>query len=70
MNTPLHVNKFNERVRAMNAGHSKELKLTAAEARGLHADIFAMLQELNDLKTKAPEPEIIEIKFDAGDNSL
>lgn len=70
MNTPMHVSKFNERVRAMNAGNSKELKLTAAEARGLHTDLFAMLEELNDLKTKAPTPEVIEIQLDAGDNSL
>ena len=43
--TPLHVTKFNDRVRAMNAGNSKELRLTAAEARGLHNDLFAMLEE-------------------------
>jgi len=68
--TPLHVTKFNDRVRAMNAGNSKELRLTAAEARGLHNDLFAMLEELARLREAPPEPEEIKIQLDAGDNSL
>ncbi len=68
--TPLHFTKFNERVRAMNAGASKELKLTAAEARALHSDIFAMLEEMNDLRAKKDENTIIKVSLDAGDNSL
>ena len=68
--TPMHVGKFNERVRAMNAGNSKELRLTAAEARSLHTDIFAMLDELASLRESAPAEDEIEIRLDAGDNSL
>jgi len=68
--TPLHFTKFNERIKAMNAGASKELKLSAAEARALHTDIFAMLEEMNDLRAKKGENTVIEVTLDAGDNSL
>lgn len=67
---PLHFTKFNERIKAMNSGSSKELKMTAAEARALHADIFAMLDELNRMKADLNEPEVIKLTLDAGDNSL
>jgi hypothetical protein len=70
MNTPLHFTKFNEKVKAMNSYSSKELKMTAAEARALHTDIFTMLEELNNYKTVASDPEEIVLVLDAGDNSL
>ena len=68
---PLHFGKFNDKIKAMNSGAGKELRLTAAEARALHADIFMMLEELNAYKgdTSGPD-EVIEIVLDAGDNSL
>ncbi len=68
--TPLHFTKFNDRVKAMNAGASKELKLSAAEARALHTDIFAMLEEMNDLRANKEKNTVIEVTLDAGDNSL
>ena len=69
--TPLHFTKFNERIKAMNAGASKELKLSAAEARALHCDIFEMLEELNDLRAGVNnDSEVIELILDPGDNSL
>lgn len=68
--TPLHFTKFNEKIKAMNSGAGKELRMTAAEARALHADIFAVLDELHSLQANASEPQIIELRLDAGDNSL
>lgn len=70
MSTPLHVSKFNERIKAMNASSGKELRMTAAEARALHTDIFAMLDELHNMQVSSNEPQLIELKLDAGDNSL
>lgn len=69
--TPLHFTKFNEKVKAMNSGVSKELRMTAAEARALHADIFAVLDELHSLQSAAntDDGEVL-IVLDAGDNSL
>ena len=73
--TPLHFQKFNEKIRAMNAGNSKELRLTAQEARALHTDIFAMLEELNamrdmQLESLADKDGVIHVVMDPGDNSL
>ena len=70
MSVPLHFTKFNEKVIAMNAGAGKELKMTAAEARALHADIFAVLDQLHGMQADLNEPNIIELRMDAGDNSL
>lgn len=67
---PLHFNKFNERIKAMNAGASKELRLTAAEARALHSEIFGMLDEMNSLREHKDDNTIIEVTLDPGDNSL
>jgi hypothetical protein len=71
MQTPLHISKFNDKVRSMNSGSAKELKLTAAEARNLHHDIFAMLEELNTSRAESTTPqEVLQIAMDAGNNSL
>ena len=45
----LHLKKFNDRVKVMNQTNSRELVLTAAEARQLQADIFDLLAKINDL---------------------
>ena len=68
--TPLHFNKFNEKIKAMNSSASKELRLTAAEARALHSEIFGMLDEMNALREQAQTPSVIEVTLDPGDNSL
>lgn len=44
-----HVNKFSEKVRHMNDTNSKELVLSAAEARSLHTDIFTLLSKITML---------------------
>ena len=45
----LHLKKFNDRVKVMNQTNSRDLILTAAEARQLQADIFDLLTKINDL---------------------
>ena len=45
----LHLKKFNDRVKVMNQTNSRDLNLTAAEARQLQADIFDLLAKINDL---------------------
>ncbi len=37
---------FNDKVRAMNQTQSRDLVLTAQEARSLHSDIFNLLAKL------------------------
>jgi hypothetical protein len=67
---PLHFTKFNDKIKAMNSGYSRELRMTAAEARALHADIFGMLEELNSYRASNSDDGDIQIVLDAGDNSL
>ena len=45
----LHLKKFNDRVKVMNQTNSRDLVLSAAEARQLQADIFDLLAKINDL---------------------
>ena len=45
----LHLKKFNDRVKVMNQTNARELSLTAAEARQLQADIFDLLNKINEL---------------------
>ena len=58
----LHLKKFNDRVKVMNQTNSRELSLTAAEARQLQADIFDLLAKINDLieikQQNAAEPTV------------
>lgn len=57
----LHLKKFNDRVKVMNQTNSRDLNLTAAEARQLQADIFDLLTKINDL---------IELKQSENDSVL
>jgi len=57
----LHLKKFNERVKVMNQTNSKDLILSAVEARNIHSEIFELLTKINDLveiKKIAVEPTI------------
>ena len=66
-NLSVAMNKFNERVKLMNQTGSKQLVLTAEEARNLHSDLFALLANLTELQTK-PEvrAESTSISLDGG----
>jgi len=48
----LSIKTFNERVKLMNQTGSKQISLTAQEARNLHNDIFNLLANLAELQTK------------------
>lgn len=63
----LHVRMFNDKVRVMNQTQSKQLILSAVEARNLHADIFALLAQIAELTDKPPaEPAVTQIGMDGG----
>lgn len=51
----LSIKNFNERVKVMNQTGSKQLALSAEEARNLHADIFNLLANIAELQT-GPQP--------------
>jgi hypothetical protein len=59
----LHLRKFNDRVKVLNQTNSRELVLTAAEARQLQADIFDLLIQIQALaEVKSTEPEVIAVQ--------
>ena len=51
----LSIKNFNERVKVMNQTGSKQLALSAEEARNLHADIFNLLANIAELQA-SPQP--------------
>lgn len=64
----IHVRMFNDKVRIMNQTQSKQLLLSAAEARNLHADIFALLAHIAELSdSNVTEPtQVTQIGMDGG----
>lgn len=62
----LAIKNFNERVKIMNQTGSKQLSLSADEARSLHSDIFSLLANIAESQ-KAPESAMTtEIRLDGG----
>jgi hypothetical protein len=53
----LHLKKFNDRVKVLNQTNSRDLVLSAAEARQLQADIFDLLTKINDLTGNKQETQ-------------
>lgn len=63
----LHVRMFNDKVRVMNQTQSKQLMLSAVEARNLHADIFSLLTHIAELSDRPkPEPTVTQVGMDGG----
>lgn len=73
MQTPLHIQRFNDKIKLLNQGSSRELVLTAAEARNLHTEVFGLLAEIAQLQDQlldgsktTSENANIEIQMDGG----
>jgi len=65
----LHLKKFNDRVKVLNQTNSKDLVLSAAEARQLQADIFDLLIKINDLvevKKQTANEAVVQIDVQGG----
>lgn len=65
----LHLKKFNDRIKVMNQTNSKELVLSALEARNLHNDIFellAQISKLTEIKENDTENSVITVVNDGG----
>jgi hypothetical protein len=67
-NVSIHIKNFNDRVKAMNQTHSRDLILSAQDARSLHADIFAVLALVTEMTAKfeAGGEQIVQISMDGG----
>ena len=62
----LAVKNFNERVKVLNQTGSKQLTLSAEEARNLHADIFNLLAHIAELQNQPEPSQVPSINFDGG----
>lgn len=66
-NAPLHVKKFNDKVRAMNQANAKILTLNADEARSLHAEIYDLMTTISGFaKNTSADNAITVINMDGG----
>ena len=64
---PLHVKRFNDKVRAMNQANSKILTLNAEEARNLHAEIYDLMATIADLsRGPANTNATVDVSMDGG----
>lgn len=68
--TSIPLQRFNDKVRSMNQSKSKDLYLTADEARNLHSELFKLLAMLSQNSKKGKgcddSDENIEIRIDGG----
>jgi hypothetical protein len=62
----LAVKNFNDRVKGMNQTGSKQLSLSAEEARNLHADIFNLLANLAEMQNTREPEQPTNIGLDGG----
>jgi hypothetical protein len=62
----LAVKNFNDRVKVMNQTGSKQLSLSAEEARNLHADIFNLLANLAEMQNTREPEQPTNIGLDGG----
>lgn len=67
-NLSIAIRNFNDRVKQMNQTASRQLALSADEARNLHSDIFQLLAIIAELQQTQPEPieQVTQINFDGG----
>ena len=64
----LAIKNFNDKVKLMNQNGSKQLVLSADEARNLHSDIFILLANFAELQSNNDNSivEVASITLDGG----
>jgi len=65
----LHLKNFNKKVLVMNQTNSKDLVLSALEARNIQAELFELLAHIADLtaiKQQATEEAVVKVEMDGG----
>lgn len=68
-NLTLHLKMFNDKVKQMNNSQSKQLILSAQEARNLHADLFDLLNHCATISQKLQEKrqdDVVSVGMDGG----
>jgi hypothetical protein len=65
----MHLKMFNDKVKLMNQSQSKQLILSAQEARNLHADLFDLLNHCATISQKLQEKrqdDVVSVGMDGG----
>jgi hypothetical protein len=62
----IHLKNFNDRVKAMSQTNSRELTMSAQDARNLQADIFNLMTLVVDLSAVSKQNDVLEINLDGG----
>jgi hypothetical protein len=62
----LAIKQFNDKVNLMNQTGSKQLALTAEEARKLHSDIYVLLANLAETQDTTVPEQVNSISVDGG----
>ncbi len=62
----LSIKNFNERVKILNQTGSKQLSLSAEEARNLHSDIFSLLAIIAELQAAPATVQTDSVSLDGG----
>ena len=68
-NLTMHLKMFNDKVKLMNQSQSKQLVLSAQEARNLHADLFDLLNHCATISQKLQEKrqdDVVSVGMDGG----
>lgn len=63
----LAIKNFNERVKVMNQTGSKQLSLSADEARNLHSDIFVLLANIAESQNTTDSTQPTALSLDGGE---
>jgi hypothetical protein len=64
----LSIQNFNNKVKQLNQTNSKQVMLSADEARNLHSDIFTLLANIAEIQSKSQSTpqKSSEISLDGG----
>ncbi len=61
----LHLKNFNNKIKVLNQTGAKDLTLSAVEARNIHADIFELLTQIQELTKvkREKDNEVITVQL-------
>jgi len=62
----IHLKNFNDRVKAMSQTNSRELTMSAQDARNLQADIFNLMTLVVDLSAVDKGSDVVQVSMDGG----
>lgn len=63
----IHLKNFNDRVKAMSQTQSRDLTMSAQDARNLQADIFNLMTMVVELSAKlSADNEVVQVSLDGG----